>query len=1198
MSQVRIITLLRFAAGIFVFLSLSLPTLPLQAAPLIPPPLPAADMDGGWRLWPDTQAVWQNDPLFLPGDAALPALPVHPPTGGWGALNDRQGIGISLPGTVEEHLAQLFGPGNPAPAGAGADEQRRGDAIYRGVSWWWRSFTAPALKPGQRLILHVRGARLRSEVYCNGRLCGYSLLTELPFDADVTPALNLSGRNQLAIRVTNPGGFHDWNDLGGLIEWGKYRLPSSHGFGGLDRGITLEVRDPVCVTDLAVLNRPDLHSVQMNVTVQSSGPAYHGPAALAVTRNGKTVWSGRVNVQVPAGGTDTERAEVSIPAALPWTLARPALYEAHASVPARANSGKSTMFGFRWLAIDGLGSDARLRFNGKRIVLRSAISWGYWAPSGLWPTPDMARREVAAAKALGLNCLQAHRNLAKPEVLDVQDREGLLRYEEPGAGARALDPVFQNGQGSPPTPGPVDTSGAGGDTQDFTERYEEAKVLAMIRRDRSHPSVIIYSLQNEISPDLHSPRLFRVLREMQAADPSRTILLKSGDRPVNQVLIRPWTAEVLHDDGQGTSGWLDVHTAAHNSGGYVDGDYQDAAHYLYDPVPASWGCESYGFDALPWYKSDNRKEVLVWGETGGVGMPDSSEKIAQEYQKTGQPGYDRLYQENLTSAYDKFLDGYGFRADYPTATALFQAIGANSYFFWQKAIENIRMSDVADEVVVSGWESTTIDNHSGIVDMHRNFRADPNIVHQATVPELLVIRPRHYVLAAGDHAVVDVHLINEVNRHGPYRLTLRAAGPNGEPLFHASAAVQLTGGDVYGQLLHAGWDFPVTTPGVVTLTAALTSPASRIPALTRTEKLQVVQLSGVPVSRSVAVRENGTTITQALAGMGVTPVADAAAQCLVYAPEGTPWLRNGPVPAAIAGTDDPRLLQSHIYTPGPALLGVWKGLAKGRCQVDLLFAETYFNAPGARDYDLAINGQTVLKNFDPFAAAGGQNKEVVRSFTADAPDGVVSVSVTRVGRDNALVSAARITDADGHVTAYCASAEAVTDAHGLRWEPFSLGSLETALTPLLDRVSHGLRLVIWPSSTGGADQAAAALGRLGAVTYAGALGGGGAPWQGSWYFVRRHWLLDGLPAPCAMDWRYQVSAPASGGLLLSGPGLEAAVGYGKSDDPRIGLGAVVIPHGLGQIVLFDLPGLQSALSGDGGGIHPVVARRLLLNAIR
>ena len=64
-------------------------------------------------------------------------------------------------------------------------------------------------------------------------------------------------------------------------------------------------------------------------------------------------------------------------------------------------------FGFRWFAPHGLGTDAVFRLNGDRIRLTSAISWGYWGLNGLWPSPDLAEKEVNQAKALGLNVLTA-----------------------------------------------------------------------------------------------------------------------------------------------------------------------------------------------------------------------------------------------------------------------------------------------------------------------------------------------------------------------------------------------------------------------------------------------------------------------------------------------------------------------------------------------------------------------------------------------------------------------------------------------------------------------------------------------------------------------------------------------------------------------------------------------------------------------
>ena len=105
--------------------------------------------------------------------------------------------------------------------------------------------------------------------------------------------------------------------------------------------------------------------------------------------------------------------------------------------------------------------------------------------------------------------------------------------------------------------------------------------------------------------------------------------------------------------------------------------------------------------------------------------------------------------------------------------------------------------------------------------------------------------------------------------------------------------------------------------------------------------------------------------------------------------------------------------------------------------------------------------------------------------------------------------------------------------------------------------------------------------------------------MGSWYFFRKHWLFDGLPTGRAADWRYQIPDDAAGnGLLLLAPGMEVAAGYGRDHEPSVGVGACVIPYGKGKIVLFCMPGLVGGLRGDPSGIVPVVAQRLLGNALR
>ena len=85
-----------------------------------------------------------------------------------------------------------------------------------------------------------------------------------------------------------------------------------------------------------------------------------------------------------------------------------------------------------------MGTNALFRLNGRRMKIYTAISWGYWGINGMWPTPELAVKEVTQAKKLNLTCLNFHRNLAKEDVLRAHDRLGLLRYMEPGAGKMAI----------------------------------------------------------------------------------------------------------------------------------------------------------------------------------------------------------------------------------------------------------------------------------------------------------------------------------------------------------------------------------------------------------------------------------------------------------------------------------------------------------------------------------------------------------------------------------------------------------------------------------------------------------------------------------------------------------------------------------------------------------------------------------------
>jgi hypothetical protein len=1139
----------------------------------------AANLDQGWRLWLDPKAAWQDDTLYLPEDVKLMNLPVNPPTGGWAVLDDQAGIGVSLPATVEEYYFNRT-PARTA-ASTSPSEIVAADGYYQGVSWWYRPFTPPALRPGERLVFYFPAARLRSEVYVNGKLVGYNIISEAPFAADATEAINPGGKNLLAVRITNPGGRLDWMDFL-TMTWGKYTLPATHAFGGLAGGVEMQVRASVSVSDLAVFNKPDPRSVRMQAEISSTGHAYDGPVNFSITRDRNVIFNQSKNVHVPPGGTITTSIDATVTNAQLWDINQPNLYEASANLPTVAHSDRSTTFGFRWLDVKGLGTDAKLYLNGRRIVPRSSISWGFWAPNGIFPDKAAAGREIAAMKAFGLDSLQNHRHMPKAVVLDAFDRVGYLRYCEAGSGVLTFESAKQE---PPQTSVQVEMNGKTVEL-DFLNRYQLDKELAMIRAFRSHPCVSLWTLQNETSPDVNNPRMRYALEKMREADPSRMVLLKSGDVIVNQVWFLPYTNAWMTDDGTGRSGWWDQHTAMDSPGVWTDAMYKSPADYK--------------------YRSDNQKEIVVWGEMASGASPDDHAAIVNWYKTNQRSGYDLAAHQAILAAYEKFLDDHQFRQAFPTAETLFQQAGAKHYFSAAHLLENARICDAVDYIVLSGWESTTIDNHSGLVDSLRQLKADPALIHEAAQPEVLVVRPRHYVIAKGDTAVVDVHQINEQNLTGSWQLTVTASLAGRKPLFHADYPVELIGGETFGQLLKQDIQFKVDQPGLVTIHAALSSKAGGRPVLERDEPLLVIDPQPAALKGTIACCGESDELIGAVKrqfnadAVPLSPGLGKIATILLATDAGGPeeW-QSSYTDATVAYTDDQELYKHQMWGQA-GLIHAWHGLKPGKITVKLYMDDGYFSGPNQRVFDIAINGTTVAKDFDIFTKAGGKNRALVETFVVDAPEGTVRLSVPHVTSDHATLAAVELRDSSGTVVRAVFRDERYTDPDGNLWTPISQQGddyWKPDLSAAIERARRdGTRVVLLTTGGGDAEQMAAFLAAQGLVTYSGPVGSSGPSWMGFWFFGRKHELLAGLPSDCVLDWPYQITS--GNGLMLSGSGVESVIGYGKDHDPNVGVAAAVVQCGKGKIVLLALPGLMdSFVSSASSKFQPVTAKRLMFNAL-
>ena len=982
--------------------------------------------DSGWRMWPDQKAEWMNDTVYLPDDVHLPNLPVNPPTGGWQALSATQGIPVTLPSTVEQYYWGLTGmrPYRDEYRFETADDEVKNGAYY-GVSWWWRALEIPADFKGKRIFLHVRGARQRAEVYLNQKLVGYSLMEELPFECDITAAAQPGAANQLAIRITNPGGRFDWVD-GARITWGNATFQKSHGFGGLDRALTLSAHGPARIRDSWVLNTPEPRRITVHAEVENSGAAASdGQLRFSVLDHvtGKELAHAEVAAPLEANQSAAFQAELKCPAAQLWDLDAPHLYRmkaewtSAAKSPAAIADTRTVDFGFRWFAPEGIGSNALFRLNGRRVRIYTSISWGFWALNGLFPTPELAEKEVLVAQQFHLNCLNFHRNLAKEEVLAIQDRRGLLRCLEPGGGYQAV--------------------GRAGQPDGFAERYMQAKILGMIRAYRSHPSVIEYILQNEARLDLSNPNLERVLRRMHAEDPSRSIVANDGFASRSpQAWMEPYSDHLRTSAEGGAGGWWDEHQGQ-PSDVWQDAQYVSSTEFL--------------------YHSTDRTEIVEWGEMKGAASIDDHAAIIKQIMKHGGHSYDLADHQQILAAYEKFVDTWGFRKAFPTANDLFQSIGRRAYESWGQFLENIRLCDMNDYAAVSGWESTAIENHSGLVDNFRDFKSNPDPIRNSLLPVRPVAKQKALVAALGEQVGFDLYLLNDSNRPAPGKLAFSIADPKG-----VRRAI-------------GAWNAP----------------------------------QFVKDQLSYLVKENVSSPALDHEGVWTTHFSLAANEETEHRRE--IWVVN-PAPH--------RFNDLRVGT-----LGLADAMAAQLAPI-----------PGLR--------------LEPFRQGERYDLIVASPPTARPTD---TVHTDDVGAD--------------------------LRSHSI--PPTKLpGEIVAAFTA-------GTPLFVLCTSDGQAMGAGPQLASAAGFQCDGMVGSSRASWMGTWFFVRKHPVYDGLPINRAMSIEYQVKGSDSNGLIVSGDGVEIIAAYSRDHDRKIGAGTFAW-SGHGRKLLFHRI----------TQMHRVFHRRLLSNGIQ
>lgn len=724
-----------------------------------------------WQIWPDASAQYENDRLFMP-PYQPEQMEARPPSCGWDRLAEqKEAFFTRLPATVEQ-----FAWGKN-----GNDHGICGD--YAGVSWFSTEIHIPQEWKGKRIVLHFESARMRAEVYLNHRLVGYELINGTPFTVDISRHALPGTTHRLNVRITDPNGNFAWRDWDSFM-WGDYETPPSHGFGGITGKVTLEATGKSFIDNLYIKNHEQPNRITAEVILHNDALPVGGELTYTLREAGKPdiVWKG---TQPVAEFTNqlTVSKNITLKQAKLWSPDSPNLYQLDVEWKSRNGDSHHTAdrLGFRWFEVKTVDGDRMFFLNGKRIVLHTAISWGHWPVNGLFPTPELARKHILAAKELGMNMLNFHRGIGQPCIFDLADELGLLIYEEPGG--------YKPGN------------------TDFARQWKREKLLRMVKRDRNHPSLVIYNMINESARD-PEPNEIEDIKAAHQLDPTRCITYTSTyfnkkfydtQCPVTPAPVKMHM--LPNDTTLHYQGWWDKHHAG-GPGVYQDEFYKSPTNFQR-------------------YKKES-DEIIFYGEEGAIGTPHRLQLIKEEIEKTGEQGWNGEDMLRQYHAFDRFLQDKGFKEAFPDVDSLCRSLGSVSYYYQGRMIENVRISNNIDGWATNGWEGTKVENHSGIVDLYRNHKADPRIIARYNRPHYVAVKARKKVLNRNEETTVDFYLVNQVNLKGNYQLKVCLENDrNGERSQEQTFDVQVKGGVIYGQLLKENIKFRASHEGYNTVKASL-----------------------------------------------------------------------------------------------------------------------------------------------------------------------------------------------------------------------------------------------------------------------------------------------------------------------------------------------------------------------------------------
>lgn len=369
---------------------------------------------------------------------------------------------------------------------------RTGALPFEGVGWYRKDISLPESESGKRVFVQFDGAMSNAQVWLNGEYVGEWPFGYASFELELTKYFKFGKKNALAVRLENLPAASRWYAGAGIFRDVRLAIkPQTHIVNWGTYIITPKISEnsALCRIETTFDSTKNENAELITKIYSPDGKLAGEQKAPIVLKDGKAVVSQDIEVKSPKL----------------WSIETPQLYKAESIV---CVGGKEidryfTDFGIRSIKFT---RDGGFELNGKKVYIKGVCMHHDLGPIGIAFNVSAARRQLEILKDMGCNALRTSHNPPSPALLKLCDEMGILvqceAFDEWKKGK------CENGYNR------------------LFEKWAEKDLVAMIKRDRNHPCVFMWSVGNEIN-EQSQPEGWKVAKFLvdicHRADPTRPV---------------------------------------------------------------------------------------------------------------------------------------------------------------------------------------------------------------------------------------------------------------------------------------------------------------------------------------------------------------------------------------------------------------------------------------------------------------------------------------------------------------------------------------------------------------------------------------------------------------------------------------------------------------------------------------------------